>query len=44
MEHLDDMERSFLDNLLPGSEKLPDICRSSQEFSDWYYIGILSVS
>ena len=31
MEHLDDTDRSFLDNLLPWSEKLPDICRSSQQ-------------
>lgn len=31
MEHLDDTDRLFLDNLLPWSEKLPDICRRSQQ-------------
>ena len=31
MEHLDDTDRSFLNNLLPWSETLPDICRSSQQ-------------
>ena len=29
--HLDDTDRSFLDDLLPWSKTLPDICRSSQQ-------------
>ena len=31
MEHLDDTDRSFLDDLLPWLKTLPDICRSSQQ-------------
>ena len=31
MEHLDDTERSFLDDLLPWSKTLPDICWNSQQ-------------
>ena len=29
--HLDDTDRSFLDDLLPWSKTLPDICRSSRQ-------------
>ena len=31
MKHLDDTDRSFLDDLLPWSKTLPDICRSNQQ-------------
>lgn len=31
MKHLDDADRSFLDDLLQWSKTLPDICRSSQK-------------
>ena len=31
MEHLDDTNHSFLDDLLPWSKTLPDICRSGQQ-------------
>ena len=31
MEHLDDTERSFLDDFLPWSKTLPDICWNSQQ-------------
>ena len=31
MKHLDDTDRSFLDDLLPWSKTLPDLCRSNQQ-------------
>ena len=30
MEHMDDTDRSFLDNLLPWSDKLPEIYKAKQ--------------